>query len=65
MIDFSPLRWGEGDESSEPGEGFLPPEPRKFGIRDYATSKAAKSQKGDSALRSQADAFTSIHRQRP
>jgi hypothetical protein len=33
MIDFSPLPWGEGGESSEPGEGFLPTEPRDFGIR--------------------------------
>jgi hypothetical protein len=33
MIDFSPLLWGEGGESSEPGEGFLPSEPRNFGIR--------------------------------
>jgi hypothetical protein len=23
MIDFSPLPWGEGGESSEPGEGFF------------------------------------------
>ena len=28
MLDFSPLPWGEGGESSEPGEGFLPTEPR-------------------------------------
>ena len=28
MIEFSPLPWGEGGESSEPGEGFLPTEPR-------------------------------------
>ncbi|SPE22077.1 hypothetical protein SBA2_10019 [Acidobacteriia bacterium SbA2] len=34
MIGFSPLPWGEGGESSEPGEGFLPTEPRNFGIRD-------------------------------
>ncbi len=33
MIDFSPLPWGEGGEGSEPGEGFLPTEPRNFGIR--------------------------------
>jgi len=33
MIDFSPLPWGEGGESSEPGEGFLHTEPRNFGIR--------------------------------
>ena len=33
MTDFSPLPWGEGGESSEPGEGFLPTEPRNFGIR--------------------------------
>jgi hypothetical protein len=33
MIDFSPLRWGEGGESSEPGEGFRHREPRNFGIR--------------------------------
>jgi hypothetical protein len=32
-MDFSPLPWGEGGESSEPGEGFLHPEPRNFGIR--------------------------------
>ena len=24
MMDFSPLPWGEGGESSEPSEGFLP-----------------------------------------
>ena len=33
MINFSPLPWGEGGESSEPGEGFLPTEPRDRGIR--------------------------------
>ena len=33
MIGFSPLPWGEGGESSEPGEGFLLTEPRNFGIR--------------------------------
>jgi len=33
MIDFSPLLWGEGGESSEPSEGSLPTEPRNFGIR--------------------------------
>ena len=33
MMDFSPLPWGEGGESSEPSEGFLPTEPRNFGIR--------------------------------
>ncbi|SPE26361.1 hypothetical protein SBA2_30026 [Acidobacteriia bacterium SbA2] len=33
MIDSSPLPWGEGGESSEPGEGFLPTEPRNFGFR--------------------------------
>ena len=33
MIDSSPLTWGEGGESSEPGEGFLPSEPRNFGIQ--------------------------------
>jgi len=32
MMDFSPLPWGEGGESSEPGEGFLPTESRHFGI---------------------------------
>jgi len=31
MIDFSPLPWGEGGESSAPGEGFLPTETRSFG----------------------------------
>jgi hypothetical protein len=35
MIEFSPLPWGEGGESSEPGEGFLPTEPRNVGIRVY------------------------------
>ncbi|SPE26799.1 hypothetical protein SBA2_300009 [Acidobacteriia bacterium SbA2] len=30
-----PLPWGEGGESSEPGEGFLLIEPRNYGIRDY------------------------------
>ena len=24
MVDFSPLPWGEGGESSEPGEGLVP-----------------------------------------
>jgi len=38
MMDFSPLPWGEGGESSEPGEGFLPTEPRNFGIRVNSTS---------------------------
>jgi hypothetical protein len=38
MMDFSPLPWGEGGESSEPGEGFLPTEPRNFGIRDKGTT---------------------------
>jgi len=33
MMDFSPLPWGEGGEGSEPGEGFLPTEPRNCGIR--------------------------------
>jgi hypothetical protein len=33
MMDFSPLPWGEGGESSELGEGFLPKGPRNFGIR--------------------------------
>jgi hypothetical protein len=37
MMDFSPLPWGEGGESSEPGEGFLPTEPRNFGIRFHAS----------------------------
>ncbi len=33
MIDVIPLPWREGGESSELGEGFLPIEPRTFGIR--------------------------------
>jgi len=33
MMDFSPLPWGEGGESSEPGEGFILTEPRNLGIR--------------------------------
>jgi hypothetical protein len=33
MIDSSPLPWGEGGESSEPGEGLLHVEPRNFGMR--------------------------------
>ena len=32
LIDFSPLPWGEGGESSEPGEGFRPAKFRNFGI---------------------------------
>jgi hypothetical protein len=36
MMDFSPLPWGEGGESSEPGEGFLPTEPRNFGFWVHA-----------------------------
>jgi len=39
MIDFSPLPWGEGGESSEPGEGSLHTEPRKFGIRANSLQK--------------------------
>ena len=42
MIDLSPLPWGEGGESSEPGEGFLPTEPRNSGIR----AKSAVGQVG-------------------
>jgi hypothetical protein len=38
MIDITPLPWGEGGESSEPGEGFLPTERRKFGIEDQRAS---------------------------
>jgi len=33
--DLGPLPWGEGGESSEPGEGFLHIDPRNFGIRDH------------------------------
>ena len=40
MIDLSPLPWGEGGESSEPGEGFLPTEPRNFGFRVKRTFTA-------------------------
>jgi len=36
LVDFCPLPWGEGGESSEPSEGFLPTEPRNFGIRVYS-----------------------------
>jgi hypothetical protein len=36
MMDFGPLPWGEGGESSEPNEGFLPTEPRSFGIRVHS-----------------------------
>jgi hypothetical protein len=42
MIDLSPLPWGEGGESSEPGEGFLPTELRNFGIRDYSRVRASR-----------------------
>jgi hypothetical protein len=38
MMDFSPLPWGEGGESSEPGEGFLPIEPLNFGMRVNSTT---------------------------
>jgi len=38
MIDFSPLLWGEGGESSEPGEGFLRTEPREKGNKKVALS---------------------------
>ena len=39
MMGLSPLPWGEGGESSEPGEGFLRGEPRgNFGIRDWFAS---------------------------
>jgi hypothetical protein len=42
MMDFSPLPWGEGGESIEPGEGFLPGKPRNFGIRvQYASAPVA------------------------
>jgi hypothetical protein len=35
MMDSSPLPWGEGGESSEPGEGLLRTNPRNFGIQVY------------------------------
>jgi len=47
MIDFSPLRWGEGGESSEPGEGFPPTETRNFGIWvELCNLKSRKVAKG-------------------
>ena len=45
MIDFSPLPWGEGGESSEPGEGFLRMAPRNFGIRVYASETFSAAEK--------------------
>jgi hypothetical protein len=34
LINSCPLPWGEGGESGEPGEGFLPTKPRNCGILD-------------------------------
>jgi hypothetical protein len=42
MIDVSPLPRGEGGESSEPGEGPLPAEPRNFGIWDYLPQRRSR-----------------------
>jgi len=46
MINLSPLPWGEGGESSEPGEGSLPSDPRNFGIRDYRHKKSGRHLRG-------------------
>jgi hypothetical protein len=49
MIDFRPLPWGEGGESSGPGKRFLPTEPRNFVI--WVQGEIPRSARNDSVER--------------